>query len=86
MYLGGIRNAKVEKIVRRLLGILLRLFETVIFGKMPGRPADLRFELLNEVNSPISSDIMGYHLREGKHNIVLYDWQQYVVFVDRFLK
>ena len=39
-------------------------------GKMPGRPADLRFELLNE----------------GKHSIVLYDWQQYVVFADRFLK
>ena len=41
---------------------------------------------LPPVNTPISSDIMGYHLRQGKHDIVLYDWQQYVAFADRFLK
>lgn len=41
---------------------------------------------LPPVNTPIGSDIMGYHLREGKHDIVLYDWQQYVAFADRFLK
>jgi hypothetical protein len=41
---------------------------------------------LPEVNTPISSDRMGYHMREGKHDIVLYDWQQYVAFADRFFK
>ena len=41
---------------------------------------------LPPVNTPLSSEIMGYHLREGKHNIVIYDWQQYVKFADRFLK
>lgn len=43
-------------------------------------------EELPPVNTPMSSDRMGYHLREGKHDIVLYDWQQYVAFADRFLK
>lgn len=41
---------------------------------------------LPPVNTPVSSEIMGYHLREGKHDIVLYDWQQYITFADRFLK
>ena len=37
-------------------------------------------------NTPVSTDRMGFHLREGKHDILLYDWQQYVSFADRFLK
>lgn len=41
---------------------------------------------LPQVNTHIWSDRMGYHLREGKHDIVLYDWQQYVAFADRFFK
>ena len=38
------------------------------------------------VNTPMVTDRMGYHMREGKHNIVLYDWQQYVSFADNYLK
>ena len=41
---------------------------------------------LPQINTPISTEIMGYHLREGIHDIVIYDWQQYVNFADRFLK
>lgn len=41
---------------------------------------------LPPVNTPMSTDIMGYHLRDGKHDIILYDWQQYVAFADKFLK
>ena len=43
-------------------------------------------EELPPVNTPMVTDRMGYHMREGKHNIVLYDWQQYVSFADNYLK
>lgn len=32
------------------------------------------------------SDRMAYHLREGKHEITLFDWEHYLAFADRFLK
>lgn len=41
---------------------------------------------LPPVNSPVSSDRMGYHLREGRHDILRYDWEQYIAFADRFFK
>ena len=28
-------------------------------------------------------DFIGYHARTGKHNILLFDWQQYMNFADR---
>lgn len=43
-------------------------------------------EELPPVNTPMVTDRMGYHMRKGKHNIVLYDWQQYVAFADKYLK
>lgn len=41
---------------------------------------------LPAVNTPVWTERMGYHLRKGKHDIVLYDWQQYIAFADRYFK
>jgi hypothetical protein len=35
-------------------------------------------------DQPIQGTI-GYHLRTGKHDITLWDWQQYMNFADRHL-
>ena len=43
-------------------------------------------EKLPSVNTAIHTERMGYHLREGKHDIGLYDWRHYVAFADRFFK
>lgn len=32
------------------------------------------------INSPVKSASMGYHMREGVHNLMLYDWEMYMDF------
>ena len=37
------------------------------------------------VDHPIQTDC-GYHVRSGKHDVTLFDWQQYTIFADKHLK
>jgi len=46
-----------------------------------GLPADD----MPEVNHPVS-DIIGYHIRSGKHDVTDFDWEQYLNFADKHLK
>ena len=38
-----------------------------------------------EVEQPLIRGRNGYHIRRGRHEILPYDWQQYLGFADRFL-
>jgi len=48
-----------------------------LFGKK-----GLHVDNMPAVNTPVG-DVIGYHIRTGKHDVTEYDWEQYLNFVDR---
>ncbi len=51
-----------------------------LFGK-----AGLGVEGMPAVNHPVG-EVIGYHMRTGKHGVTAYDWEQYLNFADRHFK
>lgn len=46
----------------------------------------LQTDKMPDVNQPVMNGYIGYHIRPGEHDIKLYDWQQFVKFVENFFK
>ena len=49
-----------------------------VYGK-PG----LRGDVFPEVHHPLTEGTIAYHVRTGGHGLILYDWQQYIPFLNR---
>jgi hypothetical protein len=45
--------------------------------------AGIGTDKMPELNSPVNTGQIGYHLRTGQHDVTDYDWQQYLDFADR---
>jgi hypothetical protein len=43
---------------------------------------NLRSDTMPEVNQSQTIDNMGYHIRSGKHDLTLFDWEKYMDFAD----
>jgi len=57
-----------------------KVYELFGFG---GMPDDAHFP---DARQQVWGDHMGYHLREGGHNILAFDWVHYLDYADKYLK
>ncbi|MDG2221699.1 MAG: acetylxylan esterase [Rubripirellula sp.] len=68
-------DPKGEFLAAKYAASVYDLFEKPSLGKLE----------MPDANQPIHTTI-GYHLREGKHDLTAYDWEQYLRFAKGFLK
>ncbi len=64
-------------------GQYLSLFEAQDVFELYGIETNLSSEL-PDVNDQIINKTMGFHIREGEHNMTPYDWQQYISFANTY--
>lgn len=55
---------------------------TAVHRSIYGLPVDLPEEM-PDVNQPIATSVVGHHMREGKHDLLLTDWQRFLRFADK---
>ena len=46
----------------------------------------LPVEKMPEVNQPVQTGFIAYHIRTGQHDLTSYDWEQYLDFADKHFK
>ena len=66
-------------------GEFLSLFHASPVYELFGLPI-LHDDAMPEVNKPVKTGRLGYHIRSGKHDVTDYDWEQYLDFVDEHLR
>lgn len=64
------------------LGELLSGFYASPAYELHSKPGFTAQEL-PQPNTPIGSSSIGYHIREGEHDLLLYDWQQFMAFAKK---
>ena len=63
---------------------LAALYATPIY-ELYGKQG-LNTDQLPNIDTPIGDGHIGYHLRQGKHDITAYDWQQFINFANRHFR
>ena len=66
-------------------GQYLSLKESEPVFRLYGLPANLPDEMPG-INEQVICRAMGFHNREGVHDMTLYDWRQYINFADSYFK
>ena len=66
-------------------GSYLSLYNALPVFKLLGRSSDLP-ETMPELNKQVISGRVGFHIRDGAHNLLLKDWNWFMDFADKNLK